>query len=677
MRSPVEQLECNPGTGGPRPAILRCLALTAAVLTVVFAGAAMTPAAAAPVADSIRYTVTITDINRLGLTITNYAFFGNNFNSRAPSFEFPLGSGFEHMSRAGLWVGAIALSDTGQFVGVSTGIVDNAQGTNSITETEFTPAGNAIVERSRIANNRFFSPDAVSDQDLTCAYSDQPAHGPSGYQREPHTPIDILVEQRTLGFSLPAAEDFVVLRFQIINQGPPLRDAYVGLYAQLVSGNKNAYSGWPPSASGGPGSWYYKVYADYDSTRRLYREHYCQSLPYPGSCNLEAVPPWAAVKLLAVHPGPLAAKTVSFNWWSYSPGDTTRETDRQKYAILSNGLHMDPHDCVPGGTCSPIMVLSVGSFAQADPGDTVTVDFALIGGDDEEDLLRNADFAQFAADIDYKLPAPPPSPRLRVAAGGRRLDFFWDDSPESIPDATSPAPGHLDFEGYRLYLGLDRQHPTRVAQFDVTSAPHDTTGFNTGFEAIRRDTVIDGVPYRYHYVVPGLKDGFSYFGAVTSYDLGDDRVTSLESGLGQNKFQAVPLPAPGEDDRGPIVFPNPYRVEAQWDRGAQARDHYLWFARLPRRCVLRIYTLAGDRVFETRFEGGTYHGESARGLYDPRQDVDVAPPALSGASFAWNLITELGQALATGLYMFSVEDTESGNVSRGKFLVVKSDREQR
>lgn len=662
-----------PGPAGGRGARVRAMATLAAIAL----GAAAGPAAGAVATDSIRYTVKIADVNRVGLAVSNYAFFGNNFSSRTPSFEYPLGSGYEHMSRAGLWVGAVAVADTGLFLGVSTGIVDNAQGTNAVTETEFTPAGNAIVERSRIANSRFFSPEAISDQDLLCAYSDRPARGPSGFQREVHTPLNILVEQQTLGFSLPAAEDFVVLRFHVINQGPPLRDVYVGLYAQLVSGDRNDYTSWPPSSSSGPGSWYYKVYGLYDADRRLYRERYCQSLPYPGSCNIAVVPPWAAVKMLAVRPGRVTDKRVSYNWWSWSPGDTLRETDRQKYAILSNGLTMNPQDCVPGGQCSPIQVLSVGPFAQVNPGDTVTVDFALIGGEDEEDLLRNADFAQFAADIDYRLPAPPPSPRLHVATGARRIDFFWDDSPETTPDPTSPLPGKLDFEGYRLYLGLDRQRPTRLAQFDATHPPHDTTGFNTGFEAVRRDTVIDGIPYRYHYAATGLKDGFNYFGAVTSYDLGDDRVESLESGLSQNKFQAVPLPAPGEDERGPIVFPNPYRVEARWDRGTQVRDRYLWFARMPRRCVLRIYTLAGDRVFETRFDGSTYHGEGTRGLYDPRQDLDVSPPALSGASYAWNLITDQGQALATGLYVFSVEDLDTGRVSRGKFLVVKSDRELR
>src|SRR5258705_6229382 len=33
--------------------------------------------------------------NRVGITVTNYGFIGNNFNSRTPSFEYTLGHGFE------------------------------------------------------------------------------------------------------------------------------------------------------------------------------------------------------------------------------------------------------------------------------------------------------------------------------------------------------------------------------------------------------------------------------------------------------------------------------------------------------------------------------------------------------------------------------------------------------
>jgi hypothetical protein len=327
--------------------------------------------------------------------------------------------------------------------------------------------------------------------------------------------------------------------------------------------------------------------------------------------------------------------------------------------------------------CSPIALLSVGPFDQVNNGQAVVVDFALVGGDDETQLAANADYAQYAADINYHLPSEPPSPRLQVTTGAHRVDLTWDDSPEFAQDPTSPAPDHRDFEGYRVYLGLDRQHPTRVAQFDKNAPPNDTTGFNTGFGAIQRDTVINGVPrHSYHYSITGLRDGLSYYGGVTSYDLGDATVSSLESGLNQNKFQAVPNPAPREEAGGPIVYPNPYRVEAQWDRGTLVRDHYLWFARLPHHCTLRIYTLAGDLVFETRFDGNAYHGQGTRGLYDPAQDIDTGPPALSGASFAWNMITTQGQAIATGLYIFSVENLEGGQVSRGKFLIVKSDREQ-
>ncbi len=662
-----------------RPA-LRALVLLLTVLvpaTGLAASAAAAPSAVA--VDSIRYATTLADVNQVGLTVTNYGFFGTNFTSRSPSFEYPLGTGYEHMARGGLWVGALALSDTGAFLGVSSAIVDNAQGTDALSETEFTPASTGFVEWSRIANSPVFSPEAVSDQDLNCLYSDQPGRPPRGYQGEAHRPLQILVRQRTLGFSLSAASSFVIPQFTIVNQGPPLRDVYVGLYVQLVSGDKNAYATWPPSASSPAGSWYYKTHSEFDAPRRLYKERYCAAEPYPASCNIAYCPPWAAVKLLTVKPDTIAGKTLSFHWWSYSPGDTARDTDRKRYALMSDGVvESDFSSCVPGTqSCSPIMVLSVGPWAQLDPGDSIRVDFAFVGGNDEQALLANADFAQFTSDIDYRLPAPPPSPRLHVGSGGGRVDLYWDDSPEGVSDPTSPAPDGIDFEGYRVYLGLDRQNPGLLAQFDRYDAPHDTIGFNTGFDAIRLATpvTLDGVTYRYKYSISGLKDGFNYFGAVTSYDLGDSKIPSLESGIQQNKFQAVPAPAPGERAGGVTVFPNPYRVEARWDVGQRVRDHYLWFANLPRRCTLRIYTLAGDRVFETRFEGSSYRGEGARGLYDPRTDRDVTAPFLSGASYAWNMITSEGQAVATGLYVFSVEDLDSGKVSRGKFLIVKSDRE--
>jgi hypothetical protein len=621
---------------------------------------------------AVRYVARLANVNRVGMTVTNYGFFGNNFTSRSPSLEFPLGSGFEHMSRAGLWVGALALSDSGAFVGVSTALVDAAQGGASADETEFTPLGDAIPERSRLVNSRVYSPDAISDQDLICEYTDAVPRGPRGNQLERHQPLQLRVRQVTLGFSLRSADAFVVQRFVITNDGAPLRDVWLGLYAQLASGDKNRYTQWPPSAGSGPGSWYYKAHIEYDVARRLYAEHFCLAPPYPAGCSQSLVPTWAGVQLLGVTPGGFDDKRVNWRWWSFALGDPSRDEDAERYALMSDPVVDDPAGCLLLGQCSPIQLLSAGPIPFVQHGDSVSLDVAFVGGEDREHLLANADYAQFAHDLDYRLPSPPPSPRVHVESGHGRVEVWWDDSPESAVDPTSPAPGGLDFEGYRVYVGLDREHPTRLAQFDV----RDTAGFNTGLEpALAPEPLVrDGVTYRYRHRISGLRDGFRYWGAVTSYDTGDRTIESLESGLGQNKFLVIPM-ANGNELQSVTVFPNPYRVEAAWDAGSVPRDKVVWFAGLPRRATIRVYSLAGDLVMRRDFDGGDYRTENIRGIWTPERNPDTGAPALSGASFAWDLISDRGQAIASGLYVWTVEDHGGGPVQRGKLLVVKSDRE--
>jgi len=314
----------------------------------------------------------------------------------------------------------------------------------------------------------------------------------------------------------------------------------------------------------------------------------------------------------------------------------------------------------------------VGPFPTIQHGDSVSFDLAFVGGEDQPSLLQHADYAQFAHDVHYQLPSPPPSPRLVVEAGSQHADLWWDDSPEFAVDPTSPAPGGRDFEGYRVYIGLDQQEPTRVAQFDIP----DTTGFNTGLEPALAPTplVRDGITYRYHYRVTGLKDGFRYWGAVTSYDTGDQSVESLESSIGQNKFMVIPT-ANKQEHPSVVVFPNPYRVEAAWDAGKPPRDKVVWFAGLPTRCTIRVFTLAGDQVMSREFDGASYHTENIRGIWTPERNPDTGPPSLSGAAFAWDMVTDRGQATASGLYLWTVEDHTGGPVQRGKLLIVRSDRQ--
>jgi hypothetical protein len=610
------------------------------------------------------------DLNLMSMNLTNYGFVGNNFTTRTPSMEYPVGTGHEHLVRGGLWIGALAADANGAFIGVTTGAVDGFTGDAAASATEYSPEGDHIDVRSTLPNNRRFSARAVSERDLSCTFDDLiPKRAQNN--REDHRPLGVVVRQANYSWSFADYRHMVFFHWVITNTGAPLRNAYVGLYNELASGPKSSFANWPPG-----GSWFKKKQIAWVDSLNMFTERYCESVPIPNNCRYAVTPEIAAVKLLGVRPGSLSNpldKQITMQSWNFAPGDTARDEDRERYALMSSGtktvLNPLPVDLEPRDG-DPVELISVGPFPQVSTGDSVQVDFVYMGGTDDATLIKRAHTAQRAYDLNYIVPVPPPSPRFKVIAREGAVDYYWDDSPESFQDPTSPQP--KDFEGYRVYAGEDRDSLHLVAQFDLATPPHDTTGFNTGLDVVRQPTTIDGVTYQYKYTLTSLRSGFKYFAAVTAYDLGTTEIESLESGRTQNEVMVVPAPRAGERAGGVVVFPNPYRVEAAWDHGRNVRDHYLWFANLPARCSIRIYTLAGDLVLDQDFDGSTYNGSNARGIYNPASDL---PGVFSGATFGWDLVTRRGQAVATGLYMWSVEDHATGKTHVGKVLLVKSDRE--
>jgi hypothetical protein len=610
------------------------------------------------------------DLNLMSMNITNFGFIGNNFTVRTPSMEYPVGTGHEHLVRGGLWVGALAADANGAFIGVTTAAKDGFTGDASASATEFSPEGDHIDVRSSLPNNRRYSPLAVSERDLRGDFDDLlPKRALNN--RENHRPLGIVVHQENYSWSFADYRNMVFFHYAIRNTGAPLRNVYVGLYNELASGPKNNFSNWPPS-----GTWFSKKQIGWVDSLSLFTERYCQSVPIPDNCFYSITPEIVGYKLLGVRPGKLSDpdKQVTMAAWNFSPGNTARDEDTELYGIMSAGtktsLNPLPSDLSPRDG-DPVELVTVGPFAQVNPGDTIQVDFVYLGGNTDADLDKRSHTAQRAYDLNYLVPVPPPSPRFKVVARESAVDFYWDDSPELFEDPTSPI--KKDFEGYRLYAGSSRDDLRLLAQYDLATPPHDTTGFNTGLDAVRlpAPVSIDGETYQYKYTLSNLRNGFKYFAAVTAYDLGTTEIESLESGRSQNEVMVVPAPQAGERNQGVVVFPNPYHVEALWDHGQNVRNHYLWFANLPSKCTIRIYTLAGDLVYETDFDGATYNGSNARGVYDPASDL---PPTLSGSSFGWDLVTRRGQAAASGLYLWSVEDG-SGKRQLGKILIVKSDRE--
>jgi hypothetical protein len=633
-----------------------------------------------------RFDQEIANGNSIAMTLTNYGFYGNNFFKRDASFEYPAGRGYEHMVRGGLWIGAQATDTLGEFIGVTCGTVDAAQGPNSTEASEWTPSGLDILKRSTLKNNQYYdSLRAVSELDFVSDFNDFSPAQVSGSER--HRPMGLEVHQETYQWSYAEYANILFVHLVLKNRGPLLKNAWVGFYTEMASGCKKCYVNWPPSASdpGGMGGYFSKKWIVFDEPLNLMREHYCAGVP-PDGCNLGVAPYWAGLRYLGSKglAEDTTTRKVSFSTWKWTLGSPFRDEDTERYGLMSTGV-IQPvaGDSVMPVTGDPVELVSVGPFPLIYRDSTIAVDFAFVAGvEDVADIRYNSVIAKGAYDQDYVLAVPPPSPRFEVVARDAALDFYWDNESESAYDTTtSPllpqdARGYRPFEGYRLYIGEDPDSMAMVAQFDAAG---DTASFNTGFDAVALPgpTLVDTLQARYKFTVGGLKNGFKYYCAVTAFDLGSSVMHPLESGRIQNQLIAVPGPRAGErPNLNPTVYPNPYRVEARWDQGKNVRDHYLWFANLPVRCTIRIYTLAGDLLYVREHDGGD-HGHStqnARGIWD--RSSGAGEPTTSGRDWGWDLITRQGQAIASGLYLYSVEDHAAGNKRYvGKFLVIKSDRE--
>jgi hypothetical protein len=138
----------------------------------------------------------------------------------------------------------------------------------------------------------------------------------------------------------------------------------------------------------------------------------------------------------------------------------------------------------------------------------------------------------------------------------------------------------------------------------------------------------------------------------------------LESSIYANRIYVYSgEPIAGNDNWHPTVYPNPYKGQALWD-GYGSRNKMIWFRGLPAKAEIRIFSLAGDLVEVIQHDELYMGGDIAN--VDERKK-----PIMSGGEHAWDLITMHDQATASGLYLFTVEDKDTGTIKEGKFLIIK------
>ena len=613
--------------------------------------------------------------------------------------QYPRGSGIEHLFVGGLWVGAV----TPDGIRVTTGAVDVPSLRNVAEGFEFTTTlESRVIERSSLPDNRFFDPDAISHQDFIADFTDRNTENPN-QNNEPipnHNPLNIDVHTEAYAWNFSFADNFVIFNYTIKNRsGNSLDSVYVSLWADLVVRNTNV----TPPTVGAP--FYSRGGLGYiDSLNIAY------AYDYSGDAGLADT--YAAIKFLGSTPH--KSKT-SYQAWQFrnttdplyfSPG-----TDPLKFDKMANGLTPQEIAGIPKPSNFMTMI-TVGPFSRVGAGDSINVVFALMAAkkrtstpteDDSPsqkiNLNQTVEWAQRTyngedrngngiQDPDeiwtdngkpkrYFLPSPPSPPRVKIIPSNKLVEIYWDKSAEASVD---PITNMLDFEGYRIYgtntgidLTISQDFLSNLVLLGEFDKADNQIGYNTGFGLIRLGQPVqfppDTVQYYYKFSVPGLLNGWQYGFSVTAFDSGDASIglQSLESSKIQNLRRVVPgTPAqqPGTAKVG--VYPNPYYARAYWD-GSGERDRKLYFFNLPARCEIRIYTIAGDIVDSFEHISSEYNGSDITWF----QKFSDGSQQLAGGEHAWDFISRNDQAIASGLYLFSVMDKETGDIQRGKFLVIK------
>jgi hypothetical protein len=667
-----------------------------------------------------------TSVGRLGVNISNVGTIGRpdvSTNTQGnPSMEFPIGSGIEHLFEAGLWIGAYV---DGQ-QRVSTSSLEAAKGySTGAAGFEFTSVS-GITERSILSGSPKYSGSAISHQDFVVQFTDKNTVIPgTQVPISGHTnPLGADVTLQTYAWNYSFADYFVIMNYYITNNSNKTWDSvYLGMYSDLVVRNVNITqetgTAFFNKGKGGYDSAQNAIYAyqfkgdDIDYTQsyaaiQILGSEWRKMFFHPSNGNIFTS---------SGFPTP----QINPNFWNYSgtnPPFAKANDDQERYLKLRSGMDNTTLQ-VPTGPYKSvnnwIQMISTGPFVSVAPGETVNFSVALVcakqlGGlsnnttTDEaanrKDLTEHLGWAKrtyLGEDVNqngkldstedlnnnnkldrYILPAPPATPHVKIIPTSNKVDIYWDNAAEKSID---PLSKKIDFEGYKLYrtnVGDDLKlnlldAKNLVGQWDTAG---NNLGFNNGFKGIRLSEPVkfdgDTATYHYHYEMNGLLNGWQYMFVITSFDQGDITINlpSLESSFNENAFRVYAgtptTDYAAENAEEPGVYPNPYRTSAAWD-GTTSRTKKVIFNNLPKNCEIRIYTSAGDVIKTLIHHADTYDGSDIRWF----QNYGGANTIMTGGEHAWDLLTDNKTAVSSGVYLYTVKDTDSGRIKTGKLAILR------
>lgn len=309
-----------------------------------------------------------------------------------------------------------------------------------------------------------------------------------------------------------------------------------------------------------------------------------------------------------------------------------------------------PYDLAPGDKAKFVFVL-----AAAAPVEENIWGWAKQGKQAEmrtdkafNNLVKHVDKAKEAFQWNYDLPDAPPDVKVDVGVTTEGfISLAWDDTADDAANPDYSGAEANDVLGYRVYRSLFKRDDWEL----MVEIPVKSDIFYSGG--------------KYEFVDKKSIAGFLYDYSVRTYSAAHNdwngtglAIPSLESGnsspeqwVNGVKVSTPYVPSTAQSDqldRKVIVTPNPYR-----DDGAHAYENkgQIRFLNIPRKCQIRIYTVAGDLIAEVN------HDDQGRGE----------------TTWSQTTIDNVGSASA-GVYFYVVEslvDGTSGRTQRGIFLISK------
>ncbi|MBM3328109.1 MAG: hypothetical protein FJY67_01370 [Calditrichaeota bacterium] len=668
------------------------------------------------------------DVGNVRMSLSNWGEQGNP--DGVPGyygFEFPLGSGNDFLFSSGIWVGAIV---NGQKF-VSTG-TDGDNGTNEFAPflssvapylNSFYPLsaiselvnGRATVrgakgvdddndgridedpagDRTNDLMDEAFVHGAYNDdgdekldedgdargtQEYFTVYDDRYVGQVQSSDPDGHTPLNILVTQRTYAWGEAYASEFILVDLVVRNIGElPLTEVYVGLFADADIVAKGE-SGDAASAD----DWNF-----YDAPNLM-------MVQGDDTTDADGFGPGLFAMKIVRTPKPLDSLKISFsNFERLGGGDP--ETNIDKYNLLNpgpNGVIMPPASFLSDWRYLLGFGPKEGSWVLR-PGESLPVTVAFIAGTRLEDLRRNAQWAQAIYDNDFQGPQAPDQPRFSLQPSTDRIRITWESNAETSQD---PISKDFDFEGYVIQRSSDAVNWFTLTQFDKIN-PNDEfdpefrrENLNLGmpYDSIRfgdaglgwtgtLDTVFAGTDSA-HVVLRGnywLEDrdvlrGWNYFYIVRAFDKGVSGAGVLITPVGRSYLEAAATNTLstwpyGEDLERVIVVPNPYQGGHQLESsgaldasGVKRYPRKLYFMNLPPTGArIDVYSLAGDHI------------------------ITLEHPPGGSDQLVWDMRNKYQQEIVSGVYLYVVESGRfyysggrrwiegSGQTKIDKFVVLK------